>query len=139
MQFYSLIALVVLGGLVMSGLGAWINNRHKERMERLSLLAKALDRQDLDATTRRDLLSVLRDDHGAGFLARPDWWSRVAFGAGWVTLLISGGMALLHYLGVVWTGYEVTLPLCLVAIAVMTVPSALAELVRRQRAAASSR
>lgn len=143
------ILAIIFSGMAMGVIGilAWVvvsavNGRRDRDRERLAVLDKALDRPDLDTEMRRELLTTLsreRDRSPLSFLRRGSFWRTSCFAIGWVTLFICGGIALLTVMGVTYAPYEATLTPCVFALALMTLPTAIGEFVRRDQQGAEAR
>ncbi len=136
MQDEEIAALAIIGGLTVSVVITITTARQKVRSQRLKVLETALNRQDLDETTRREILRVLTQEHSATWLApllRPDLWQKLSFGFGWFLFLISGGVGIAGLLDVMHVPAEAVVPMMLLGLALMTLPLGLRELMRRDR------
>ena len=112
-----------------------VKGRHNHEAQRLDVLEKALARPDLDAETRRELLTTLsreRERRAFAFLRRGSFWRMACFAVGWATVLIFGGIALLTVMGATHAPYESTLIPCVFGVALMTLPTAIREFARRE-------
>ena len=128
---------LIVGGFVLSL--SLASSRHKERMRRLALLEAELQRPDLDAATRRELLQALvQQERRWSWLRNPSLWGKLWFGAGWILFVFAGGMLLLDYLNVQSLGEKRSLiAAAICGLAMLSLPLGLAEL--RRRAVAENR
>lgn len=139
-----------LMAFAFGGLMVWLGARTKPlevRKKRLDVLDKALAHPQLDVDTRNQILRVLVEEQrreGATWtqrltrlvpLGRMLWYS-----AGWILFVIGGCMSVLMAIELVPRS---ELPTCasltIAGFAMLSLPLALGELMRRQRAAVTDR
>jgi len=127
-----------LSGVVAIAMGASGGRQHSERQKRLDILEKALERPDLDAALRREILGVLAREHEPQH--RPAAWRSVSFGVGWLLFVMCGGVLALDFVGVVRNIDERTVgPLALLGLGLLSLPVALREMTRRDGSLANQR
>lgn len=117
-------------------------SRHLEsrKSQRYAMLQQALSHPQLDAETRNQILRVLAKEHSGGwvrFLFTIAFWERLIFAAGWLMLLLFGGR---------WAGAQMgffsyfqmdfMLIMALLGLAMMSLPIAMHEFIRRTRSVA---
>lgn len=115
----------------------YIQRRFESRKKRLEVLEKVLDRADLDAETRQELLRSLADDEAGEkpFFLQPTFWQKAAFGVGWMSFLLCGGLLLLGTAGIIYLpDAEFVAPMALIGLGLMTLPVALRDFGRRSLA-----
>lgn len=129
---------------------SWLATRHKrhhdERMRRFDVIVEALRDPGLDAATRAELLRAIARQHQGALgwiwarLQAPMLWKVLWFGAGWMTMLLSGAALATHALGMnMIRSYDLA-PITMIAVVgfgMVTLPLALRELLRRERSPAS--
>lgn len=133
-----IIAVVAIGSSACFGIAigtAAIMVRHKTAMARLEALRDALRHPSLDESTRAELLRALTHDRGRWqFMLRPELWRRLWFGAGWLLLLICGGMWLLGLMGLARGMDDESMAVsALLGLAMLSLPLGLRELAHRDR------
>lgn len=129
--------------MLLSFLSAQRRRGAELRMRRFDVLVEALRDPSLDVATRADLLRAIARDHVGVFgwiwqrLQSPTLWRVLWFGAGWMTMLLSGA-ALATYafrLGTVRTNDLSAIVMTMtLGFGMLTLPLALRELMRRERA-----
>jgi hypothetical protein len=153
MQNY--LVLIALGGSIfllislMRMLSVQAQRRHEIGTRRLELIAEALRAPTLDAAARTELLRVLANQQEGivGWIWRrlqnPTVWKVLWFGCGWLAMLLSGAALLIHAFSSSFGWSPINrydLPGFVMAtvagFAMVTLPLALRELLRRERAAA---
>ena len=151
MNVREFVLVCVVGSFVFAVL-SWFASRHKRAMElrnrRFELLAESLRDPNLEAGTRAEILRALARDH-QGFrgwlwqrLQNPMVWRVLWFGSGWITMLISGAVLVMHATRLSrLDNYDVppTVVCAVIGFAMVTLPLALRELLRRDRVAANER
>jgi len=112
---------------------------------RFDLMVEALRDPALDPATRAELLRAIARRHSGLFgtmwhwLQQPMLWKVLWFGAGWLTMLLSGAALLTHALGMSMVRTHDLPPvvmMCALGFAMLTLPLALRELLRREQTAA---
>lgn len=111
-------------------------NRAKERRDKLRILEEAIRSGNVDPATKQELVAELTGRRPAGEPAsgghgigdRHGFWSRAAFGIGWLGLFTGVALMLIDQhdtweAGIVMTG---------IALAVITLPIAMKELERER-------
>lgn len=131
--------LPAIGGL-WSVLMQAAKRRHQLRMQRLQLLQEALRHPQLDEATRRQMLEVLGSEHRLpmAMLLRLGY---IAFlSVAWLLFLVGGVCWILGQVqGWSWRDMEESMVATIVGFALLTLPMAVRELLRRDRSAAATR
>lgn len=127
---------VLLVSAVLAVVLSVVGRRDARVRQRLTLLQQALEHPQLDAATRSQILSVLAKEHDASklrFLTSANFWHRIIFGGGWLVFVFFGGIALLAMNNVLPQGMaQLAIVWSLCGFAVLTLPPALRELLRRK-------
>ena len=117
---------------------------HGMHVRRFDLLVEALRDPALDPATRAELLRAVARQHTGIFgtlwhwLQQPMLWKVLWFGAGWMTMLLSGAALLTYAMGMnMVRSYELPAAVmsCALGFAMLTLPLALRELLRREQTA----
>ncbi len=135
-DFAAIAVLFVVLACTVAIAAPWLSRRNARVKQRLDLLQQALEHPQLDAQTRRQILTVLANEHQSrklGALLRGAFWQRLVFGGAWLMFVFCGGMALLSWSGIVprHIGSE-ALVFSLMGLAVASLPFAMRELSTRQ-------
>lgn len=128
--------LVVTGGLIAI-FAPLLARRAARAKQRLDLLQQSLQHPQLDPATRNQILLVLANEHEANkwrWLTSRSFWQRVIFGGGWLLFVFFGGVAALAMSNFLPKFImQSAFMLCLLGLALMTLPYGLGELARRNR------
>jgi hypothetical protein len=127
---------VLLVGAVLAAVLSVVGRRDARIRQRLTLLQQALEHPQLDAATRSQILSVLAKEHETSklqFLKSANFWHRFVFGGGWLVFVFFGGIALLAMSNILpQQTAQLAIAWSLCGFAVLTLPLALRELLRRK-------
>lgn len=119
-------------------------NSQALHMRRFDLMVEALRDPALDPSTRAELLRAIARQHTGligtmwHWLQQPMLWKVLWFGAGWLTMLLSGAALLTHAMGMTMVRTYDLPPVvmsCALGFAMLTLPLALRELLRREQTA----
>lgn len=137
MRFDDIVALgvfLLIALLATMAFGIGSARRHRTARQRLDVLGDALQRPDLDAETRRNILRVVTDEHEASrlqFLRRPAFWRGATFAVGWMMFLFCGGMSLAAGMDLIDDSVtDQAIPAALLGLGLLTLPVALREVHR---------
>lgn len=138
-SFMILLLCGVVVGLILL-VGSLSRAGVSRKSQRLSMLQQALEHPQLDAQTRAEILRVLTREHSGGglrFLLSAAFWERLLFAVGWLTFLLFGGRWVGAQLGV-FSRYQMDTCMVfgLLGLALMSLPIAMHEFVRRTRTVA---
>ncbi|MCA8974210.1 MAG: hypothetical protein KDC98_05780 [Planctomycetes bacterium] len=137
------IVAVVLGtGGLIAMWSVYLSKRHAISAARLDLMQKALENPTIDERTKGELVRLLAEEQR---LARRSVFEQFGgvlnvarfalLAVGWVTFLLCGGLMLMCWLGM-WQGMpmEPIVVFGILGFIAMTMPAAMRELMRRERA-----
>jgi len=128
-----------LGKLWMVG----VNQEHELKLARLQVLAESLRQPQLDDEVRKQVAELLAEEHRlAGSWRRRGGWlgalQAVSLGLGWFALVVGGGYCALGW----WTGLprsvgDPAILTAMVGFGLLTLPTAMREMLGRRQANAS--